>query len=181
MQWKVHGHQILYTSEWVTLELANVELPDGRRLDHHVVRMPRQSAVVAVVDAGRVLMLWRHRFITDRWGWELPAGWVDPGEDPAMTARREVEEETGWRPGPLTLLTSFASDHGITDSRFFVYRADAAAFQGGPEDSNEASRVEWIPLDKVRAMIRAGEIDEGASLVALSLVLLDRSSRPQGC
>src|SRR5262245_57017960 len=149
MQWKVHGHQILYTSEWVTLELADVELPDGRRLDHHVVRMPRQSAVVAVVDADRVLMLWRHRFITDRWGWELPAGWVDPGEDPGMAASRDVEEETGWRPGPLAMLASFASDHGITDSRFFLYRSDTATFQGDPEDSNEASRVEWIPLGRI--------------------------------
>jgi 8-oxo-dGTP pyrophosphatase MutT (NUDIX family) len=40
---------------------------------------PRQAAVVD--DQGRVLMLWRHRFITDRWGWELPCGWVEPGED----------------------------------------------------------------------------------------------------
>ena len=173
MHWKVHGQQTLYTSEWVRLEIADVELPDGRRIAHHVVRMLRQSVVVAVVDAGHVLMLWRHRFITNRWGWELPAGWVEPGEDPTVTARREVEEETGWRPGPLSLLASFASDHGISDSRFFVYRADEATFQGNPPDSHESTRVEWIPLSKVRSMIRAGEIDEGAALVALPLILLD--------
>jgi 8-oxo-dGTP pyrophosphatase MutT (NUDIX family) len=102
MRWKVHGQQTLYQSNWVNLELADVELPDGRHLDHHVLRMHRQSASAAVIDdQGRVLMLWRHRFITDRWGWELPCGWVDPGEDPAEATRREVLEETGWEPGPL--------------------------------------------------------------------------------
>jgi 8-oxo-dGDP phosphatase len=73
MEWKVHGHQRIYASEWVNLEIADVELPDGQRLAHHVLRLPRTSVVVAMVDdAERVLMLWRHRFITDRWGWELP-------------------------------------------------------------------------------------------------------------
>ena len=90
MQWKVRSRRQLYGSEWVNLELADVELPNGQRIAHHVLRMPRQSVVAAVVDRARVLMLWRHRFITDRWGWELPAGWVDDGEDPAAAAHREV-------------------------------------------------------------------------------------------
>jgi hypothetical protein len=50
MRWKVHSRQSLYASEWVNLELADVELPDGRHLAHHIVPMPRKSAVAAVVD-----------------------------------------------------------------------------------------------------------------------------------
>ena len=171
MQWKVRSRRQLYDSEWVNLELADVELPNGQRLSHHVLRMPRQSVAVAVVNHGQVLMLWRHRFITDRWGWELPAGWVDDGEEPVTAAHREVREETGWRPGPLTLLCSFSSDHGISDSRFHVYRADGAVFEGSPIDLAEASRIEWVPLSATRALTEAGQIDDGASLTALLFLL----------
>ena len=167
MQWKVRSRRQLYGSEWVNLELADVELPKGQRIAHHVLRMPRQSVVAAVVDRARVLMLWRHRFITDRWGWELPAGWVDDGEDPAAAAHREVIEETGWRPGPLRLMYSFSSDHGISDSRFHLYRADGAVLEGPPVDVAEASRIEWIPLSVARTLIERGQIDDGASLTAL--------------
>jgi 8-oxo-dGDP phosphatase len=171
MQWKVRSRRQLYGSEWVNLELADVELPNGQRLSHHVLRMPRQSVVAAVVDHARILMLWRHRFITDRWGWELPAGWVNDGEDPATAAQREVREETGWRPGPLRLMYSFSSDNGISDSRFHLYRADGAVLEGPPVDVTEASRIEWIPLSATRTFIERGQIDDGASLTALLFLL----------
>jgi 8-oxo-dGTP pyrophosphatase MutT (NUDIX family) len=91
----------------------------------------------------------RHRFITDRWGWELPCGWVNPAEDPAE-ARREVLEETGWEPGPVKLPCSYGADVGISDARFHLCQADGAARQGPPTDSTEATRVAWIPLSEVR-------------------------------
>jgi 8-oxo-dGTP pyrophosphatase MutT (NUDIX family) len=70
-----------------------------------VLRLPRAAVVVVLNDYGEVLMMWRHRFIIDRWVWELPGGYIDDEqEDPAITAAREVEEETGWRPGPLRRL-----------------------------------------------------------------------------
>jgi 8-oxo-dGTP pyrophosphatase MutT (NUDIX family) len=114
MKWTVHGRRTLYESDWVNLSLEDVELAEGRRLEHHVIRMPRQSvAVVVRDDADRVLLLWRHRFITDTWGWEIPAGWADPGESAEDAARREVGEETGWSPGPLTELARYFAVPGI--------------------------------------------------------------------
>ena len=171
MRWKVHGHQELYASEWVNLELADVELPDGRRLQHHVVHMPKESAFTAIVNGDQVLMLWRHRFITDRWGWELPGGWVDPGEDPTVAAMREAIEETGWKPGTLELLCSYSADNGISDSRFHLYHAVDATYQGPPTDAAESSRIEWVPLASIRSLIRQGKIDDGATLTALVFLL----------
>ena len=122
-------------------------------------------------------MLWRHRFITDTWGWELPAGWIELGEEPQAAAAREFLEETGWRPGPLSLLCSFSSDHGISDSRFHLYRADGATYQGRPSDQMEATRVEWVSLVSVRSLIEHRQIDDGASLVALLyLIAFDGST-----
>jgi 8-oxo-dGTP pyrophosphatase MutT (NUDIX family) len=172
MRWTVHGQRTLYSSEWLDLQLADVELPDGRRLEHHVVRFPRSSIMTVVVDeAERVLLLWRHRFITGHWGWEVPAGWTDDGEDPAAAAAREVEEETGWRPGPLELLCRFDSLPGVSDARFSLYRADGATLIGPPSDPTEAERVEWVPLAGIPGLIARGELVDGPTLTALGVAM----------
>ena len=71
MRWTVHGERTLYDSDWVGLGLVDVEVPGGSRFDHHVVRLPHGAVGTVVHDRTRgVLLLWRHRFITDTWGWE---------------------------------------------------------------------------------------------------------------
>lgn len=169
VRWSVHGEQILYDSEWVRLTLADVEIPgpQGRRFGHHVVRMPAPAAGVVVHDRRGVLLLWRHRFITDTWGWEVPAGKVDPGETAAQAARREVIEESGWAPGPLTHLCSYAPASGVADHRFELFAADGATHLGDPTDLTEAERIEWVPVTTVRDEIAAGRVDNGLTLTAL--------------
>jgi 8-oxo-dGTP pyrophosphatase MutT (NUDIX family) len=87
--------------------------PADRAFDHHVVRMPAAAAGTVVADPhGGVLLLWRHRFTTDSWGWEVPAGRIDEGETPEQAAAREVLEETGWQPGPLRHLVTYHPHNG---------------------------------------------------------------------
>lgn len=173
MQWLVHGERPVYESPWVNLWLVDVERPDGYRWEHHVVRM-RHLAVAAVVDdRQRVLMLWRHRFVTDSWAWELPMGLIEADEDPGEAAAREVEEETGWRPGPLTPLLQTEIANGITDSRHYLFRADGATHVGEATDLNESDRTAWVPLVEIRGMIERREIVSSASLLALMHTLLD--------
>jgi 8-oxo-dGTP pyrophosphatase MutT (NUDIX family) len=165
MRWTVHGEQVLYDSEWVRLALADVEVPGGARFDHHVVRMPSAAAGTVVHDPGRgVLLLWRHRFITDSWGWEIPAGRVDAGETPEQAAAREVLEETGWRPGPLRPLTTYCPTNGVSDAVFDLFLADGAVEVGAPSDPSESERVEWLPTDELRRLALAGEMTDGLSL-----------------
>ncbi len=168
----MHGERPIYESEWVSLTLVDVELPSGHRFDHHVVRMPAHAAGVVVMDPARgVLLLWRHRFVTDTWGWEIPAGRVDAGETPAEAGARETLEESGWRPGPLRLLTSYFPHNGLADSCFHLFAADGATHVGPPLDPDEAERVEWRSWGQVRADIAAGRIGDGLSLTALLWVL----------
>ncbi|MGW1074248.1 NUDIX hydrolase [Streptomyces sp. NPDC002537] len=177
MQWKTHGERQIYTNSWVNLCLVDVEQPDGRRWEHHVVRL-RHLAVAAVVnDRREVLMMWRHRFITDTWAWELPMGLIEEGETPEQAAAREVEEETGWRPGPIKPLIYAEPANGITDSQHYVFRADGATHIGPPTEKNESDRIEWIPLDQVRGMIDRREIVSSGSLVGLLYLLMDESIR----
>jgi 8-oxo-dGTP pyrophosphatase MutT (NUDIX family) len=171
-RWTVHGERAVYESDWVTLALADVELPDGSRFEHHLVRIPQQAAAVVVHDTGRgVLMLWRHRFITDTWGWEVPAGRIEPGEAPVDAAAREALEETGWAPGPLRPIGTYHPANGFSDQTFHVFAADGATREREP-DGIETDRVEWIPLDRVRDLIRSGDVSDGFSLTALLWYLM---------
>jgi 8-oxo-dGDP phosphatase len=168
----VHGERSLYDSEWVRLCLVDVELPSGLRFEHHVVRMPAHASGVVVDDPVRgVLLLWRHRFTTDTWGWEIPAGRVDDGESPEDAGRRETLEETGWRPGPLRHLTTYFPHNGTSDATFHLFAADRAELVGPPDDIDEAERVEWVIWPDVITAMRAGQVGDGLSLTALLWVL----------
>lgn len=168
MRWTVHGERALYENEWVCLTLVDVEIPDGPRFEHHVVRSSAPAAGAVVFDPDRgVLLLWRHRFIADVWGWEIPAGRVDDGETEAHAAARETLEETGWRPGPLTPLVAYYATIGLSDQRFHVFLADGASHVGEPTDAGESERIEWVPVDRLRAEIAAGRVVDGLSLTGL--------------
>ena len=177
MRWTVHGERSLYDSEWVRLAMVDVEIPAAgdmaaRRFDHHVVRSTAPAAGTVVSDPDRgVLLLWRHRFITDSWGWEVPAGRVDAGETSAEAAAREVLEESGWRPGPLTHLVDYFPINGIGDQRFDLYLADGATHVGDPSDPSESERVEWLPVDRLREEVRSGRMTDGISLTSVSWAL----------
>lgn len=172
MRWTVHGERWLYESDWVGLSLVDVELPSGARFEHHVVRMPAHASGVVVSDPERgVLLLWRHRFTTDTWGWEIPAGRVDDGETPEDAGRRETLEETGWEPGPLRPITSYFPHNGTSDATFHLFRADGAEHRGEPTDPDEAERVEWLTWEQVRQELAAGHVGDGLSLTALLWVL----------
>ncbi|HEU0103673.1 MAG TPA: NUDIX hydrolase [Mycobacteriales bacterium] len=168
MRWTVHGERALYESSWVGLALVDVEIPGGERFDHHVVRAAREAVGTIVHDPDRgVLMLWRHRFIQDTWGWEIPAGGVDAGEPLADAAAREVLEETGWRPGPLTEQVRFHPSIGLSDQTFTIFLADGAEHVGDPTDPSESERIEWVPVPRLTELLRAGEVPDGLSLTGL--------------
>ncbi|MER5476441.1 NUDIX domain-containing protein [Streptomyces sp. NPDC002734] len=170
MQWVKLNEQPVYGNRWFDVNLADVRLPDGRRLDHYLIRMRPVAVATIVNEADEALLLWRHRFITDSWGWELAAGVVEDGEDLAAAAARELEEETGWRPGPLRHLMSVEPSNGLTDARHHVYWADRGEFAGHPVDDFESERREWVPLKVVPDLIARGEVP--ASGMAAALLLL---------
>lgn len=168
MRWTIHGERELYGSEWMRLVLVDVEIPGVDRFDHHVVRYPQPASGTVVCDPERgVLLLWRHRFITDTWGWEIPAGRIEIDETPEAAAARETLEETGWQPGPLTRLGSYAPSNGSSDQIFHVFVADGATRVGEPSDIGESERIEWVPVDEVRRLIADGAFIDGLSLTAL--------------
>jgi 8-oxo-dGTP pyrophosphatase MutT (NUDIX family) len=172
MRWTVHGERSLYESEWVRLTLVDVEIPGEERFEHHVVRMPHKAAGAVVHDPDRgLLLLWRHRFITDTWGWEIPAGGIEAGETPEEAATRETIEETGWAPGSLRHLVTYQPTNGLSDQRFHIYLAAGAQHVAEPTDPGEAERIEWVPMADVRSIVERGEMPDGLSLTAVLYAL----------
>jgi 8-oxo-dGTP pyrophosphatase MutT (NUDIX family) len=175
-EWTIHGERVIDDTRRAVLSVASVELPDGVQFEQYVLRVPAAAMVIVLNDADQVLMMWRHRFIVDRWVWELPGGYLDPEEDPAACAAREVEEETGWRPGPMTQLLTFQPMVGTIDQPNIVYLARGAEQTSTALDVNEAERIGWIPLSAIRQRIRTGEIVGAGSVAGLLALLLAKAT-----
>ncbi|MEU4583698.1 GntR family transcriptional regulator [Kitasatospora aureofaciens] len=178
--WRVHGERLVYDNQWVKLALVDVEPPGVERFEHHVVRLQHVAITAVVDDQDRVLMLWRYRFVPGRFGWELPGGIVDAGEEASAAAAREVEEETGWRPGSIEHVLTYQPMVGMVDSPHEIFVARGATKVGEPTDAEEAGRIEWIPLTEIPGLIARDELLGSGTLVALLHLLATRPQRPTG-
>ncbi|PLW72251.1 GntR family transcriptional regulator [Streptomyces sp. SCUT-3] len=172
--WKIHGERRIYDNRWVKLDLVDVEPPGTERFEHHVVRLHHVAISAVLDDQDRVLMLWRYRFVPQKWGWELPGGIVDAGEDAHSAALREVEEETGWRPVSLKHVTTYEPMVGMVESPHEIFVGRGAEHVGEPTDAEESGHVAWIPLKDVPTLMARGELLGSGTLVALLYLLASR-------
>ena len=174
-QWTIHGERLVDENRHISLSIASVTLPDGVDFDQYVIRMPRCAMTAVVDDHDRVLLIRRHRFIIDRWVWELPGGYVDRVEDVPLAAAREVEEETGWRPtGPVEFVLTYQPMIGNGDCPQDLYIARGAVRTGAAPDVNEAADVRWFQVRALPGMIAAGEVAGAATVIAGYYLLSSR-------
>lgn len=180
--WRSFGTRNVYGSQWVQLDLVDVESPAGERWDYHVVRLPRIAIAVIINEvADEVLMLWRYRIVTEQWGFELLGGLVDEGETSATAAAREATEESGWAPvGEPEKLISFEPLPGNVTAPMDVYLWREFEQVGDPTDAEEAGRVEWVPLSHITGLAARGELLGSGTLVALMYYLALRGSAAGG-
>lgn len=167
MRWKVHSEKPLYADRWLDIRVADVEISGGRHLEHRLIRTGPGAGAVVLNAAGEVLLEWRHRFIPDTWAYEIPIGGIEKGETPEAAAAREVEEETGWRPGPMRPLVYIQPTPGISDSEHHIFLAEGAQHVGEPAEDWEAERIEWVPLAEVPALVTDRKVVSGTSVAAL--------------
>jgi 8-oxo-dGTP pyrophosphatase MutT (NUDIX family) len=177
-EWLVHGERLIDDTPHVRVSLADIELPNHVRFTQYVFRM-RPVVVTAVLDdpGERVLLMRRHRFIVDRWVWELPGGYIDDGEDLAVAAAREVEEETGWRPRRTEHVLTCQPIIGNADYPQDLFLAHGAELVGEPE-GDEPAEIRWVPLADTPAMIASGEILGALTIIGVQHALLLRAGVP---
>jgi len=163
----------------VRVEAVDVTAPAGDRFTQHVVHI-RGAAIALIVEGDRVLTLWTYRHPTGRWGYELPGGVVDDGEDPATAAAREAGEETGLAPvGAGRPLISFEPLPGFLTTAVHVQVWEGAEGEiteptGEPRDPLEPGRVRWLPLDEVPGLAAEGRLLGAGTLVGLLQYLAER-------
>jgi ADP-ribose pyrophosphatase len=165
------GSDVAFDAGFFQVVREKVRLPDGSEHDYFFCKHPGAVAVVPVDDSGRILMVRQFRQAVDDALLEIPAGKIDPGEDPWQCAHRELREETGYECADLELVTTFYASPGMTDEKLFVFvgRGLKVVAPAPTHDGGEPISMEWMEKDESFDAIRDGRIVDGKSIVGITL------------
>ena len=148
-------------------------MPDGRILaDYHVLEIKPAVGVLVENDRHQLLFEQVYRYPTGRLEWEIPAGAVEADEDPLVTARREVLEETGFETHDHRLVYTYYPNDGSSNQRFHLIHCQAGE-QMGTIDHNEIKTCQWLDHDEIEQKIKSGELMDGLSLIGFLLQAQD--------
>lgn len=166
------GSQRIYTGRIFDLDLDQVRFPDGSIGELEMIHHPGASAVLPFLSdpAGadpQVLLIRQYRYATQGYLYEVPAGRLERGEDPLDCARRELREETGCEATDIVPLTSIYTTPGFTDEVIHLFVATGITQGAANREPDEFLTVTTLPLSRVLAMIKSGEIHDAKTVVAL--------------
>ncbi|WP_372238966.1 NUDIX hydrolase [Paenibacillus sp. FSL A5-0031] len=156
----------IFEGKMITLQVDTVTLADGRTATREIVKHPGAAAVMALLD-GKLLVVEQFRKPLEKFQIEIPAGKLDPGEDPMTAAARELEEETGYRSDDLTLLSAFYTSPGFADEKLYIYFTDKVEQGVINPDDDEDLKVEAITLEQAEAYIQEGRISDAKTILAV--------------
>jgi ADP-ribose pyrophosphatase len=162
----------IYKGRVVTLNLERTILPNGLEVELEVVRHPGAAAVVPMKDASTVVLIRQYRLAAGGFIYEIPAGKLNPGEDPLACAARELEEEIGYRAERIDKLATFFTAPGFTDEVMHLYVARGLIRGAQCLDRDEVLEVVELPLEKALGQIQDGTIRDAKSMIGLHMVYL---------
>ena len=172
--WPVASSAELLRARLVTVRSDKVRTPENHLAERDVVLHPGAVAVLALDDADRILMIRQYRHPVGHLLWEIPAGLRDvAGEDPWVTAQRELAEETSYRAKDWRVLADYYSSPGYSTERLRVFLArdlepiPAAERLFVPRDEEAHLLLGWLPLDEAVRKVFAGELHSGPTALAI--------------
>jgi len=172
--WRVlSATELLNCPPWLRVRMEHVRLPNGHEIpDYYRIDMPDWAQVFAVMDDGRVAMIEHYKHGPGALSLELPAGYLEPGEDPEIAARRELLEETGLEADDWRCLGHFFMDGNRGCGTSHVYLARGARQVAAPHlEASELIAQRRLTLDDVRAAWQHGRIHNMATIGAVGLAL----------
>lgn len=167
MDEKILKTERLYSGRLFNLEVLDVQLPDGKQQKREVVRHPGATALVAVDEQQQILLVRQYRIASEKVMSEIPAGTLKPGEPPDVCAIRELQEETGYKPGKLETLGGFYVAPGYTTEYIHLFLATNLIASRLPGDEDEFIQVDRIPLAEALKMIERGDIMDAKTIIGL--------------
>ncbi|MEX0602526.1 MAG: NUDIX hydrolase [Bacteroidota bacterium] len=162
----------MYTGHVVSLVIDEIQYPSGATGIREVIEHPGGAVAVPLLDDNTLLLVRQFRYPTKETVLELPAGKLDPGEDPETCARRELEEETGYVAGRVEKLTAIYTTPGFCNERLHLFLArDLRKNDRGPLHTEGEVGMTLEPLDFGRAMemIRNGDIVDAKTICGIML------------
>ncbi|HYA37208.1 MAG TPA: NUDIX hydrolase [Candidatus Methylomirabilis sp.] len=159
--------KLVYRGKIIDLYLERVTLPNGSVADLEIVRHPGGAAVVAMDQADRVCLLRQFRYAAGGWLWELPAGKLDPGEPPLVTAQRELEEEAGLRAARWEPLGRIISSPGVFTEVVHLFHASGLTHVPANYEIHEMIEVHWLPFTEALGLAQTNEITDGKTVAGL--------------
>ncbi len=163
--------EIMYRGRAFDVRRDRVRLPDGRTADLDIVEH-HGSVVILPLDVDRSLLFVRqYRHAAGLYLLELPAGVMEPGEDPLECARRELREETGFAAGRMQHIGRFYLAPGYSTELMYVFLASDLRADPLQSDADEFLHVERLPLAEALRRAASGEMPDAKSLAAFYLVL----------
>jgi ADP-ribose pyrophosphatase len=183
-RWPVVSSSELLRGRLVTVRSDKVRMPGSNVAERDVVVHPGAVAVVALDDAGQVLLIRQYRHPVSRLLWEIPAGLRDVAGEPLWhTARRELLEEAGYRARDWRVLADYYSSPGFTTERLRIFLARELEFVPPgerdfvPQDEESQLVPAWLPLDEAVRKVLAGDLHNGATALG---ILASYAARSEG-
>ncbi len=162
--------QTLFEGRILILEVDRVRLPGGGESVREVIRHPGAAVMVPVTDSGKVIFVRQFRYATGELLLELPAGKLDPGEQPADCAARETAEETGFRPNSVEKMGEFYTAPGFCDELIRVFLVtDLVPAPEAVTDPDEVVEVVTLTVEDYGEMVANGEIRDAKTLAAMAM------------
>jgi ADP-ribose pyrophosphatase len=168
---KINHRTQVHQGRVFSLIREHVTLENGFSTDVEFVAHPGATAIVAMPDAGRVILLSQYRHTLRKYIWEIPAGTLDPNESVLDCAKRELIEETGYSAAEWQLLGEITPAPGYSNERIHVFLAGRLQPAQRNLDQDELINVHSIGLDKALEMVTSGEIQDGKSISGLFLAV----------
>jgi ADP-ribose pyrophosphatase len=166
------SHEVLYRGKVFDLEVDRIRYPSGNEGVREVARHPGGAVAVPYFPDGSVLLVRQFRYPLQGYTLELPAGKLDPGEDPEAAAKRELEEETGWVAGSLEKLTALLTTPGFCTEVLHIYLATGLTLssRGHRREEGEAGMsLHFVLLAEALEMVERRELVDSKTIVGLFL------------
>ncbi len=166
----------IFNGKVISLQVDDVELPNGKNSKREIVKHPGAVAVIPLTDDNKIVMVEQFRKPLEKAIVEIPAGKLEKGEDPELCAKRELEEETGYVCGEIEKLVSFYTSPGFADEILHIYAARKLSKIENPAipDEDEFVDVIELTLEEAQAYIADQKIHDAKTVYAVQYLQIEQ-------